>query len=439
MPPDFPLPLSSSSPRESVDPWAVEQEPTTLIGFWPGDETPTKTEVVKLLEQFVAVDALEQIDELEGGAIWNGVFALPNITSPVIIWTEPAKPVRPGELNDAFAESRKWVVGFETMLDRSAPIDEYATLLRAMAGGLACTTILDPITHRYWQAQALADLTDDCPAEISAEDLWTIHAVTGDDQRKSASAIWLHTHGLWRCGCPELEMLEVSREYSGAAARLLNEVAELTLYAGLAAPGEVMEIGPQLSITAQPWQQIAPHIDSSNSGGLEDRAGDDNPHAGVRAVICSPKPRGTFRKLWTWPQDALRIYKNNDAIIYRTANQSARQEHLAREKWDELPIAFANAKPGTFVCLIKAGFDTTHDSREHLWLEVQRFEKATAHAKVVSHPLHVPSVKHGDLCRIDRDKISDWALQTQHGRFGPQHVPAMWRSIRMLKGDHAPS
>ena len=434
MPADFPLPLSKTSP-ESADPWRVEQQPTTLIGFWPDDTEPTKIEIVKALEQHWQGDALQQVDELEGDAMWNGVFTFPNISNPVIVWAEAAKPIGKGELNDPHAESRRWIVGFETLLDRSAPIDEYATLLRALAGGLSCMTVLDPITQRYWQRQALADLTCECPSELSAEDLWTIQAVTGDDQKNGA--IWLHTHGLWRCGCPELEMLEVPRDLSNAAARLLNEIAEVSLYAGLAAPGDVMEIGPNLPITAHPWQEIAPQVDASNSGGVDDRQGEDEPHAGVRAVICGAAPRGTFRRIWTWPEEVVRKWAADDAVIYRTSEQTKRQEHLAREKWDELAMAFADARAGAFACLVKAAFEVKPDGREHLWLEVQRFAKADAHARVASHPIGDVGVRHGEICTINRQMVSDWCFQTAHGRFGPQHVPAMWRSIKMLNGADA--
>lgn len=432
-----------TSDSHDGNPWAIDRiEPSTLIAFWPGAMQPTMIEVLAALQQHCGRE-FRQIDDLESDAVlWNGVFETPQTQQPIILWAETAKGNASTEI--AEIQSCKWVVGAETILDPDHALHEYTALLRALAGGLGCTTILDTITHRYWQAQALADLTADSPSSLSVCDLWTIHAVREWPAREQG-ALWLHTHGLWRCGCAELEMLEVPHEHGNAAASLLNEIATLAMDAGLAAPGEPMEIGPQVMIATQPWEIVAPHVDLHNGGGMNDREGENNPHAGVRAVICAPQPRGVFRKVWTWPEQAVRHFQQDDAIIYRTSERTARQAELARARWDDFATAFAatrslisDSKAQHCVFLVKAALPATDGNpnhKEHVWFEISQMSGQTARGKLLSKPMFVNAPVNSDDAAIHREQVSDWGVQIMKARFGPADVPALWRAIHQLSGD----
>ena len=64
-------------------------------------------------------------------------------------------------------------------------------------------------------------------------------------------------------------MLDVPASSADEAAGLLNEVAALWLEMELPAPGEPLEIGPQMSVQVRPWREGAAGLPDGTPGGLE--------------------------------------------------------------------------------------------------------------------------------------------------------------------------
>ncbi len=370
---------------------------------------------------------------------WAAAFATSIIEAPLIIWVESSQPLAERELDDPRAYRCKWVLGVETMLSQEQPYEEYVALLSALAGAFEPPAILDAVTGRWLELEALSDLAHDPPGQPPPDSLWVIHAIFDDKNKEHPH--WLHTHGLWRCGKPELEMLEVPAGHGRDAGRLLNNIARRVLDLDLPAPGELLAIGPHMDVTLHPWESMMAALSREAHGGPADRAGDDNPHRGVRAVVCGTKPKGVFRKQWTWPSEAVELLSQDRAVIYHSDRETDRAARLARLRWGELATAFAatpRSKPGEqprAAFTIKAAF--THpdrpDEREHLWIEVREFKGDTARGKLINQPLRVSHVNHGDNVTIRRDDASDWQVFTPAGAFAPTDVPALWRTLDVLK------
>lgn len=441
MPADVPLPLHGESLDHSdrPEPWKVHQQPTTLIGFWPGESAPTQTEVLAGLQSFWGEGEFKQIDELEG-ALWNGVFQTPLSIAPMILWADPASPLRKEDIDDPAVHACRWVVGMETLLHPQIALEQYTLMLRALAT-LGCTAVLDPITQRFWERTILDDLTCPSPADLTFSDVFTIHAVSAD--ANSTGAAWLHTHGLWRCGLPELEMLEVPRDRLNAASEFINETASYFVDADIPEPGSICEVGDDVQIVLQPWQAVVPQITENGAGGMEEREGHDNPHAGVRAVICDPTQRGMFRKHWVWPQHAVEAVQRRQVVFYRSTASSRRLAIRAQARWGDLATVFAAVArhPAvlnkTCFVLVKAGLqadDGDPEHLEHVWLEAQSFTGEHVEARLVSQPRAIKSLTPGMNVRIEKSQLTDWSVQTTLGMFGPGDVPAMWRSIHQLTG-----
>jgi hypothetical protein len=443
---DFPLPIADETTAEN--PWALEQEPTTLIALWPGAAPPTMMEIVAALAQRCEVPpALMQEMPSREGVLWAAAFATSLLEAPIILWVEPSRPLPPGELTDPRSAGCKWVVGAETMLSMEQPYEDYIALMLAFVGAFDPVALLDPTTMRWFEREELSDLAADPPAQPPVEALWTIHAVFNERDRNEP--VWLHTHGLWRCGKPELEMLEVPAERQNPAAELLNNVAQLMLETDLPSPGERLQAGSNFAVTVHRWQDLAPLVRKPNSGGMQDREGEDNPHAGMRAVICGDKPHGVLRKRWMWPEEAVGMLETDQATVFKTNRTTRREAELARARWGEFATAFAALpmKPGKdqghppAVFLVKAGFtiqdsepdDYGEPSREHMWFAVQRFRGEIAEGELLNEPQGVAGMKCGDVIEVRRDMVSDWQVMTPRGRFGPCDVPALWRAIDALK------
>jgi uncharacterized protein YegJ (DUF2314 family) len=434
---DLPLPIADDQPASA---WPVQQQPTSLIVLWPGDQPPTMTEVIAALsDQCEAPPALMQEMPARPGVPWAAAFATSLLDAPLIMWIEPAQPLAERELDDQRAYACKWVLGVETMLSTDQAYEDYVAILSALASAFEPPAILDTVTGRWLELEALSDLAHAPPGQPPPDALWVIHSIF--DPNDPNRGHWLHTHGLWRCGKPELEMLEVPAERASDAGRLLNNIARLTLDVDLPAPGELMPIGPELDITLHYWKALMGQLAREAHGGPDDRAGDDNPHRGMRAVICGPQPRGVFRKQWTWPSEAVERVSQDRAVIYHSDRETQRAAKLARQRWDELATAFAAmvkhgpGQPPRAVFTIKAAF--THgghaEHREHMWIEVREFKADSATGELINQPLRLAHLRQGDIVTIGRDDVSDWQVFTPAGSFAPTDVPALWRTLDVLK------
>jgi uncharacterized protein YegJ (DUF2314 family) len=332
------------------------------------------------------------------------------------------------------------VVGVETLLDCDKTLDEYVALLRMLAT-LPSPAVLDMTTMQWHCGHELLDLISSPPAEPRPEILWTIHAV-GDHAGNERGTRWLHTHGLWRCGLPELEMLEVPQAFAAGGASLLNEIATFALEIGLPPPGKPFFIGPGLEMLLQPWEPVAEQVAAPHSGGLDDREGDDDSHRGVRAVVCGTKPGAGLRHRWMWPERAVNGLANGDSSVFRTESAATRQAQLARDRWDEFALAFealrrssrADHKQAEFmVKAVVSAESADPDSREHLWFDVQGFDGARARGRLVSTPSTVPTPKVGAVIPVAREMVSDWSVRLPpRGAFGPNDVPALRRAVTFL-------
>ncbi len=452
--------LPQGAVETDADPWALPQpEPTTLIALWLGDEPPTQLEILAALNSASDhdVDVLEEFSPDEPDVPWAVVVGTPSLCTALNIWIEPARALPPDEADAIGAADCKWVVGIETLLDPADPHGNFVALMRLIANALnSAPAILDVNTTQWHTRGDLDEHFIDSSIDPPVEILWVIQAVSrGSD---GVDSCWLHTHGLWRCGKPELEMLEVPADKTVRACELLNTIAGRLLEEQLPAPGEPMIIGNEMAVTFQPWPDVAPYLDNHAPGGMRDRDDKNNDaHIGVRAVVCDPTPRGSYRKLWVWPQTALDRMERDDAVLYPAKRTTQRQATIARATWPDLAIAFASLSSPLLrtddnpfnesdePCvrfIIKAGLsktDESSDDREHMWFVVRQFDGDRAEVVLVNQPIHVEQLKKGDIARIDRETVSDWTVLTPAGSFGPSRVNDLLHTIDQLRNENIPA
>jgi len=289
--------------------------------------------------------------------------------------------------------------------------------------------------------------------EPTADILWVVHALVQHHPPTPEDRGWLFTQGLWSCGMPELEMLDVPGDFVQVAHQLLGDAAHLLLERGIPEPGEPWEIGPGLVVTLRPWLEVIEGMPDERFGsnGCRAQVG-HHTERGPRAVISAFDPSSPFA-VGGCPQEVLRQLKTSAAMIYRTARWTDRQARLARRTWPTLSAAFArssNLKPATaggsnaFQFLIKAGFIRTdapmtdaNPDREHLWFEPLSFGGDRVQARLVHDPLTVTTIREHDVRWLDRDMISDWQVATPSGTFGPGMAAALTLAIDAAAGAHS--
>ena len=446
---DTPDPAISSSADLGDDgPWALpEQEPTNLIALWPGRHAPVLTEVISALSATChgEVRVVEEISSEEREFQWAVVIEIEGRNGTMVLWLDAAKPLSDEQKELFGCDDPHWVIGVELRLDADDPLTDFMRTMQVTASAFPdVPAVLDVNAARWYTRVDLESVFCNDEVEPPVEVLWVIQAVQTDEEDPAARSTWLHTHGLWRCGVPELEMIEVPGDRADCAAELMNDVAGLLLERQPPKPGEAFEIGTNLSVVLQPWEVVAPYVAPGCPGGMDDRSG---AHLGIRAAICADVPEGSYRKLWVWPRDVVHRLMNDEAGVYMTRRATERQGRLARSNYGQLATAFAtwgktaarlNGELDSVrvVFGIKAGFTVDHDTavREHLWFEVKQFDGDRVEAELVNHPLSVTHIAHGDVVWLSREEISDWLVMTPCGCFGPNNIDALWRAIDAIRG-----
>jgi uncharacterized protein YegJ (DUF2314 family) len=446
---DLSLPIHQPPRSEqpgSPSAWELEQEPTTLVIFWPGDQ-PTQTETLGLLASAVGqpLDKLDEFPTEDPEAIWNVGLELPDHTA-LIVWCERARAMPPGELGDASAEQCRWVIGMTAILDWEDPVRSYGRLLRLIHAAFAHSPgVLDVNTTQYRPRAQLGELMRAEDVDPPAQWLWTIHGVWADQPTTTEPTVWLHTHGLWRCGRPELEMLEVPRSQATAAADLINDLGEILLDQAPPQPGEPMPLGQGVSVTLHPWQSIVAELSPESCGGADARRGEmAEAHTGVRAVICGGQPRGTYRALWAWPKDEIAKLENDEAVIECSPRALLRRERLAQATFGDLATAFAaaaglvnNTDPAQRMFFaIKAGLKVpnaqSQDACEHLWFMATAFDGQRVRGSLLNTPIRI-SMREREELWLTRQQVSDWQVLCRMGTFKPDSIAALWHAIDTLR------
>ncbi len=430
------------------EPWAIERlEPTTLLALWPRERAPERAEVLAALGRVVGKEVRvigeEQVDD--PGLLWNTVVEVDTWDAPLILWSEAARAGAASELTVPEAEQCIWVIGAQSLLDPACPAEGLAFLLRLLSLAMPeVPAILDQNSTRWYRRGELTLLEGvDPPLEV----LWLIHVVADERTDKA----WLHTHGLWRCGRPELDLVGVRRRLVGAGGTLLNAIGERLLEEALPAPGLPFAVGPGMEVSFQPWREVAPLVGAS-PGGMEDRTPEaGTAHAGVRAVVCAAGPSAGGPEAMQAPATVMQRLDRGEAPLYIGCRESERRAQVAQASWPAIAGAFERAPrrllrtdgrqpaPGDLPAvrfLVKSVMapGSLDGLREHLWFVARRFDGERVEAELLDQPLEACGLNRGDVTWIDRHAISDLVVATPLGIFGPQDVVELERAIEGLGG-----
>lgn len=264
-----------------------------------------------------------------------------------------------------------------------------------------------------FQARPGLWLTEAASTEVPPHphDLWTIHAVHDED----SDQVWLHTHGLHRCGLYELDALPVPREDVGLIGQLINSAAKLWLDHGMPEPDEVFPAGMDLDLVWVPVERALQLGGELSLGGEEDR---DPVHAERRATLFRPG-EAAYERL-----DVLLPVLRDHPVLYVSSFETERATALAIERLDRLRRILDLGR-GVFGCVMKLAFPTDHgeaDGREHIWFEVHALREGEVDATCLNRPHDVGALREGLRGTFPLALLSDWALLSPFGQLGPDRI-----------------
>lgn len=250
----------------------------------------------------------------------------------------------------------------------------------------------------------------------SANDLFTVQVVSGDGKE-----VWLHTHGLCRCGVTELEILQSDKEnYSNHynlittfASYLLDkkEEAQNSAYIG------VLSNRNPVVVTCMSWTKALKEYEKLNLGSIADRENGHNSKTSVIFVYKSEEDEkqekvtkvSEFDKLW-----------GDNPIFFISNEETARMKALATERFDFVKEAAKNKENEI---IIKIGLPVDNEGNfEHIWFELIEFEGDNFRAKLTQEPYNVDNIHEGDERVYTVKDVTDWIIYTPDFAVNPSNA-----------------
>lgn len=447
------LPLHILDP--STPPWRLPHPyPTALTAPWSGSKPPLFEAFAEALLQSVSgTELLGELNPCPDDVLWAIVAECPE-AGRVIVFAQdspPADPKNPHTFG-AGRDAGRWEIGIELLLNPEQPLAHFTSAMRLVDLLVPdAPSILDVATRFRWDRAGLERYflgpAPDPPDHV----LWAAHASTRSRTPGPEDSTWLRTSGLWRCGRPELEMLDLPFKHVNAGIALLQGISSLMLEMMPPAPGLAWRLGPEVIVALRHWDEVAPLLADELPGSLVSRGiprdalhqVSEHPFGGVRAVVCGPTPRGTYRKMWVPPVEALERFEAGTAAIdysvlatSRTARVALRTLPIFEETVQlliqrQIPLEGPNAP----VLLVKTPFaldDEGTGGHEHVWLRVLTCDGETIGGRVMESSTGVRAIAKGELIEIPRTRISDWHVNVGGSLFTPDEAHRLRAALTEL-------
>lgn len=272
-----------------------------------------------------------------------------------------------------------------------------------------------------------AKMTAGSKVAPSPDYMFTIHAV--NDSEEGTDSVWLHIHGLTRCGTIELEILGADLDNWQELGNALNQIAHRLV-------GDnrfIDEMEPKLMGKAGDGRDIVVTWQRSEwsfkdfpkkiVGGPSDRNDEHSINMGVIYLYANEDDQldGKLTPIVKWA-DAL----SENAVFFKTTSETRRMRALAQERVDwlrklskELPekhiITKIGLKPDP-----EHGFDD--DQFEYIWFEADELRDDGFTATLTQDAFYVKGMVEGVRRECRYDEIVDWRVTTETDNFSPDNI-----------------
>lgn len=254
--------------------------------------------------------------------------------------------------------------------------------------------------------------------------IYTVQAVYEEEE----DCVWLHTHGLNRCGLTELEILNSTKEtcdihynvIETMAGRMLELEEELEYYEPFYI-AMVTENIPLLT-TIVDWREAVEQYDDNMLGGAASR--EDSHNMNTSAIFCYLSPEDIDNKEYSEIQSYDDLLGENPLYMLSNA-ETERMKRLARER-----IHYMTKMVGKedVTILVKIGLELDEEyndvdiSKEHIWFELIEARNGSVVAELTQEPYYVKDLHEGSIGEYSFDDITDWIIFTNDGRITPDDV-----------------
>ena len=279
----------------------------------------------------------------------------------------------------------------------------------------------EKILSGYWVALAAASMVPPAPRYV-----FTAQAVAGEDE-----TVWLHTHGLNRCGLTELEVLNSTKETYQEHYNVMETLAKRLLEAGESPePGEPLYLARLSENTAVvatlvPWRRALKICGDDILGGLADRQEGHN--GNTSAIFVYPSPDDYENKNYAPLSVYDDILANNPVYLFSLA-ETERMKALASERVSYLYRGFSDKRNHVLVKLgltIDEEYRTEDNNKEHIWFELLGREEGQLNVRLTQEPYYIKDLHEGDEGKYPVSDMTDWIIYTPDGIITPDDVYIM--------------
>lgn len=253
--------------------------------------------------------------------------------------------------------------------------------------------------------------------------LFTVQAVCEED----GDEVWLHSHGLNRCGVTELEVLGSTRDNYNAHYQVIEVMAKRLLeMEEPLQPKEPLFLARLseevlLVTTLLPWEAAIHFYEENILGGKEDRV--DGHNEDTSCIFAYPSPEDLKQERMAPISIYDEILEGNPIYMFSEA-ETARMKALAQER-----ISYVKRVAGEkdVHILVKLGLkvdgdDPDGNQREHIWFELKEISDLSLKAELTQEPYYIAGLHKGDIGEYPVDMITDWIIYEPKQRITPDDV-----------------
>ncbi len=252
--------------------------------------------------------------------------------------------------------------------------------------------------------------------------LYSIHATTGDEDD-----IWLHTHGLHRCGLYELEMLNLTRDNYNIALDVLSYLVANLLENGICEEYELIQVGQNVYVALQNSEEAI--LRYENIVGISDYDREDH-NVNCMTVLTYDTEIAFETKALDDLTELLRDIENygNPAYIL-SQNETIRMATVAKETFKSfLKLCDNLENSGIIKCGIAVDDEYQDESdvinKEHLWFDFIEYNESTKQIIGIlrNKPYFIKDLNVEDKVSLSFDDTTDWIVYGGEVRYTPNNI-----------------
>ena len=268
-----------------------------------------------------------------------------------------------------------------------------------------------------WVSLAAASKVHPAPRYI-----YIVQAVSGED-----SCVWLHSHGLNRCGITELEILNSTTDTYQEHYNILETMANRLLEEKQPELGEPfflarLEEQIPLIVTLIDWEDAVEWYPEDMLGGKNDRKESHNSNTSCVFVYATPD---NLENRTCSPVSVYDELLKGNPIYMLTTHETERMKQLAAERLPYMLKAFENKENKILVKIgltIDEEFLDEQNEFEHIWFELLDVKEDSLYCELTQEPYYVKDMHEGSTGTYSFDRVTDWLIYTKERRISADDV-----------------